>query len=158
MSPGEDAEIGRKKADRANRHRRAEMPANDVRVDLGACKESQKDRSEPSEIIDPGCQRHVDKVAGDRPDDDLEQGHRYRDPGLQRSGGQREADPQRRREPNVVHPKPLLRQQWRLSSNPSAGRQNKTQRVLGRPRGASLRSRSHQPLRAVTGELHPLGA
>ena len=115
MRPGEYAEIGRKETDSSDRHCRSEMPPNDLCIDLGAGKKGQQDRPEPGEVVDPGCQGEVDEIAGDRADDDLEQSHRDRDPGLQRSGDQRKPDPQRRGEPNIVHPKPHLRRQQRCS-------------------------------------------
>ena len=107
MSPGKDAEVRRKKPDGADRHRRAEMPANDFRIDLGARKKGQKDCSEPGEIIDPGCERHGYDVAGDGANDDLEKRHLDGNPGLQGGREQREPDPQRRGEPNVFHSEPF---------------------------------------------------
>jgi len=67
-----------------DRHRRAEIPADDLHVDLGAGEEGQQDRPERRQIIHPWCQRQVDEIAGDRADDDLKKCDGNRNPGLQR--------------------------------------------------------------------------
>ena len=115
MRPAEDTEVRRQETDYPDRHRRSEIPANDLHIDLGAGEKGQEDRPEPREIVHPGCQGHVDEVAGDRADDDFEQSHGNRDPGLHRRGDQRQPDPQRRGQPDIVHPKtPLLARKERV--------------------------------------------
>ena len=56
------------------------MPADDLRVDLGAGEEGQQDGAEAGEEVDPLGEREADRVAGDRADHDLDKRHRDRDP------------------------------------------------------------------------------
>ena len=79
------------------------MPADHLRVDLGAGQEGQQDGAEAREEVDPWRERQANEIAGDCADHDLDQRDRYRDPDRQHGCDEREPYPQGRCEPNGAH-------------------------------------------------------
>ena len=65
MGKRQHPDIRGEEADDADAHRRAEVPANDVNVDLGAGEKGQQDRPKTREVVHPGCQCQIDDVARD---------------------------------------------------------------------------------------------
>ena len=105
MGIGKNAKIWRKKPDDADRYRRSEIPPDNPGIDFGAGKKGEEDRAESGEIVHPRRQCEVDEVAGD----DFEKGNRNRNPLLHHRSDEREANPQSRSKPDILHPKPLVR-------------------------------------------------
>ena len=103
MRVGEDADIGGEEADDADGHGGTEMFAHHARIDFRAGEKGQHDRAEPGEEIHPFRQRKADRIAGERADHDLDQGHRNGDANRNDRGDQRQTDPQRRSQPNLPH-------------------------------------------------------
>jgi hypothetical protein len=138
---------------------RPELPPDDLAVDLGAGQEGEHDGAETGEKVHPRHQLKADGVAGEGADDDLHQRHRHGDADRDDGGrGRSIASMRARRCPCARSPLGGFRP-------PAGSRQERERATKKPPCGGSetdshrlSRGRSHQPLRAVSGNSIPISS
>jgi hypothetical protein len=101
------AGIRREETHDADAHGGPELAPDDLAVDLGAGEKRQHDRAKPGEEVHPLGDLEPDHIAGESSDHDLDERHRHGKPDRNEGGKKRQSDPDRRREPNVLHARVL---------------------------------------------------